>query len=721
VWQNSVDSLEDGLQYFHTSNDARQFVERYMRPVISILLEQIPHKTGITERGCVEASLKFCLQIIEEDIKTKVGVDDNGNNSVRTVNNIRDDTNEHNNDLLETCNVIDVLAMIFSKKRPYYKGSKMSGWNNNMNGLPNVRTDLINKFTSHGMFGILAIYLNARAGRNEFPALDVVHEIVVAADDAMENLKRQDSNHSNDNRTHIENDLINVCKAVMKHLVSSSENYLKNQGNNILANVRCTLQYFFDNIFDWRREDTNKFYEFCRGFAFKLICSQSLPLKLFGWETITDLIETAQKEYRPPPKSYIVSGAGTPYVNGVYHFAADLATDGYVSLRSDLRYEHYAPIDNEEKDKGSDQNQNLKKITLFRCTMRSQQKWWFLSHADEQNPGTDKDFDYYQHKSKKHEEDLPSCLGWTIAKGADPPPKLQPKGILVPPGEEFNTMEHQMAQWAISSKIIEVVLGSSIHREIVLRSTPLIQFLADMCTKNDYDELAAKASNVGPNAYCLQASHLTLAWNTCKSKLDAAASAAVYQLLVSILPSLPDSLAIHLLETIHHSLQDENGGDYLYEVAEFCSVLAIGTVDSNIDGSYMYSDEVRARLLRLLWSVITHPEAHNLKCYHNIKFYITQELQVEPMGTMQRESFLQLCKQELITNSSRTQIDENVALRTVNLTHFVLESCPLEQSAQLVFANNGELATLLFNELIGYLNRRSHIDTTTMTVRKVCV
>ena len=45
-----------------------------------------------------------------------------------------------------------------------------------------------------------------------------------------------------------------------------------------------------------------------------------------------------------------------------------------------------------------------KDLTLFRCTMRSQQKWWFLSEADEEQLGTDRDIDYYQYKSKEDEE-----------------------------------------------------------------------------------------------------------------------------------------------------------------------------------------------------------------------------------------------------------------------------------------------------------------------------
>ena len=44
--------------------------------------------------------------------------------------------------------------------------------------------------------------------------------------------------------------------------------------------------------------------------------------------------------------------------------------------------------------------------------MRTQHKWWFLSEANEEQPGTDKDIDYYLIKSKAHEEtSQPLCGG----------------------------------------------------------------------------------------------------------------------------------------------------------------------------------------------------------------------------------------------------------------------------------------------------------------------
>jgi len=139
---------------------------------------------------------------------------------------------------------------------------------------------------------------------------------------------------------------------------------------------------------------------FCRDSAYKLITLQSLLLKLYGWDTIADLIDAAQEVYCPPLKCFVVLGAGTGFVDGLYMFAANLTGDGYVVSWSEIRYECNVPI---VMKKDADGKVKKKKITLFWCTMRSQQKWWFLSEVDEHQPGTDKDFDFYQHKAKKDE------------------------------------------------------------------------------------------------------------------------------------------------------------------------------------------------------------------------------------------------------------------------------------------------------------------------------
>ena len=103
--------------------------------------------------------------------------------------------------------------------------------------------------------------------------------------------------------------------------------------------------------------------------------------------------------------------------------------------------------------------------------MRSHQKWWFLSEADEEEPGTDRDIDYYYYKAKDYEEAYPPPEGWVACRKAsvDPPPLMEAQGVLVAPGAEFDTLEHQLVKWAIE------------HREVVSRSTVLIKFLAAIC------------------------------------------------------------------------------------------------------------------------------------------------------------------------------------------------------------------------------------------------
>jgi hypothetical protein len=79
---------------------------------------------------------------------------------------------------------------------------------------------------------------------------------------------------------------------------------------------------------------------------------------------------------------------------------------------------------------------------------------------------------------------------------------------MVQPGEEHNTFGHRLAKWAIDNGIVELVLGDSLHREVVARSSPLINFLASMCERDALvDGIEGRAE---PNSYCLQDGHLGL-------------------------------------------------------------------------------------------------------------------------------------------------------------------------------------------------------------------
>merc|ERR1719253_74664 len=200
------------------------------------------------------------------------------------------------------------------------------------------------------------------------------------------------------------------------------------------------------------------------------------------------------------------------------------------------------------------------------------------------------------------------------------------------------------------------------------------------------------------SAYCLQASHLLLAWRTCTSKADAAVSAQIYQLLVSILPSLPPALAIPLIEAARASLDAptnlhgagggaldaagpssgsahdgegaSSGGDHFFEVSEFCRAIAEqmpadrgggadgrgGPRPPRLDASAVPSSTgesqgasaVREAVLSLQWAVLSHRRARTLKSYECIQRYVSVEIRRPDVTTgALRRQFLEHCREEI--------------------------------------------------------------------------
>jgi ubiquitin carboxyl-terminal hydrolase 9/24 len=673
IWKRAVESLDAANTFFAISADARTFVERYISQMINILVDQVPSKIGQLERNCVTDSLLLATKIVAQDLQIQA---------------------ERGGE----CVFLSTLSLCFNRTKAFYRGAKAS-WNmNQLQGLPDVRMRVVERFRMSAGFAALERYLLSHIGLPTFPKLDILHHVLQAIGDAA--LERTAE------ATAVEEDAILVGNAVMQYVGTLSDDDLKKMPSDQLTLIQRDLQHIFDILISTRRSSTYEFYQFWRSLVLKLISSQSLPLRLFGWEQVGDLID-ACADHRPPPRMFVVSGAGCPFVNGEYHFSAGTTPDGYAKPGGEIFFTHVVP------DKPEFADQVGKKLTLFRCTMRSQQKWWFLSDADEEQPGTDRDVDYYQHKSEEHEEAYPAPEGWITCRtaGVDPPPTLKSQGVLVPDGQEFNTLEHQLAKWAIENEIVEQVLGdTTIHREVVARSTVLITFLASMCRRGQPSSLIGDGAE--PNKYCLQASHLVFAWKTCTRKADAAVSTQVYKLLVSILPLCPTHLAIPLLEAVRASLGQTNEKRHLLpEVGEFCSVLATGSVsDTKVNaGNILLSDEVREEVLNLLWSVLTHPDASSLKSYDSIKQYVTHELRVEPKGSEHRESFLRSCIIALSANAGSRgdlPVDEVQALRMVKLTHFVLEACPRGQAESIAIDNSAALPRLVFHELTAYLERR---------------
>eukprot|EP00804_Cyclotella_cryptica_P003556 CCRYP_002177-RC/>CCRYP_002177-RC protein AED:0.09 eAED:0.09 QI:151/1/1/1/0.8/0.83/6/655/3175 len=843
VWTKAVESLECARRYLqpppqstpdaiknYSCPAARSFADSRMNTIISILLEQQPAKIGPQERECVEKSVRCALTIVRDDLERLAQA-------------------SHAPDGIDVCSTLPVLHHILHKKKIYYRGAKAQ-WSSNPAASPDVRNQMISTFKRLRGFTFLGIYLKERALLTQphstqqnshhahqqqqqqqpppnlvttpvFPPLDTLQIILEALkecvplpyeqqrvnyDNNSANNNNNNNNSNNNNKNlnmkesadeEAKHDILLITTSIMSHLLHLDEETLKRLSPDAIRGITYHLQRIYERLALSDPPAIYDYYAFSRSLVLKLITSSSLPLKLLGWTALEEIIE-ASGEKRPPPKCYLVKGAGLDFINGIYEFdPKKIGEGGWIRNGVDVSYIRRIPEEefhdcvdpaaaaSAAASSSTSSAVNVvvgggggtvvvggggavggassattpttttasaiptegagKTLTLFRCTMRSQQKWWFISEADEDQPGTDKDIDYYQHKSKPQEESLPSISGWaTCRAGVDPPPTLKPMGLMVPPGEEENTLECVLAKWAIENGVIELVLGDSIHREIVARSTALIKFLASMCKDDsmegeDGSMVVASSSpmhteKVPNERYCLKLSHLLLAWKTCTSKTDAAVSAEIYNLLVSILPSLPEDLAVPLIQAIRSEV--DKGNHNFFEVSEFgCAIANMseshsnknsGGGNSNNNNNAEYPNpisvrsQVREEILSLQWAILTHEDAWTLKSYDAIKKYVSSEIRrVEPVANEMRNRFLLHCREILSRNSGgeSSTINETHALYMVQLTRFVLESYPRDRTDAVLVISDGEdersssLADLLLMELTAYLNRRRTIPT----------
>lgn len=106
--------------------------------------------------------------------------------------------------------------------------------------------------------------------------------------------------------------------------------------------------------------------------------------------------------------------------------------------------------------------------------MRSKVKWWFISEADKQQPGTEKDVDYYQHRSTIDQEREPPTQGWQTCSNADspsqdPPPVLVRLEPMLAEGESVEDLfVTKLVKWVNDENLLGQVFCSSGHREVKL-------------------------------------------------------------------------------------------------------------------------------------------------------------------------------------------------------------------------------------------------------------
>lgn len=366
---------------------------------------------------------------------------------------------------------------------------------------------------------------------------------------------------------------------IMDRLLSLPDELLKKENTDIIGNLINIVGAIHGNLSTASNKNyrfQEPFYQFWFKMILKFMNSSSLVIKLFGWEQINEMIVEI-KGIRPLPGSFTVEGAGTEYLNGVYNSTT-----------------RNPEADNFQYTKVSAQP-GIPLLTLFRCTMRNTKaKWWFISQADLEKPGTDKDIDYYLHKSSPDDEREPPAFGWTRNNpgmnliGVDPAPVLKRGNVILPKGYTREMcIDMKFLDWTAAENILSLVFTSSVHRETVSRTLKYLLFLAE------YEALSID--------------HLRLIWKSGIHSSDHDVMEEIFHILVQLTPFLNAPQFSFLMDL---ALENMKNDDLFPKVMRF--VEKFSSEDYKY-ASAIHAPEMQEKFLSLLWIIYMHPETESLK------------------------------------------------------------------------------------------------------------
>lgn len=584
-WRPAADALEAAAAHYRTGAAARRFAASGAAPgkIVAAFLQQDAARLGPRERACVRAALLAAVRVVQVALLELM--------TPTTTEQLQ----QQQQPTAKECGrlIASVLAPILDRNQLYYKGRR-SAWRGGLAGQqaqqpagqPQVRLQAIASFREMGGWVLLRQFFDEHQLAPEDVSVELAQNLAPlweALDDDGGGTKEAFA-----------------WSVIHRCLLEPPVDYWKVDSwkGDALKGLNRTVtafRLFFDALASTERwESTARFYSVWRSLCFeKWIPSQKPPLMVFGWEQVGELLQGV-RAHRPPPQQIIVRDAGVPVVCGLYRFAGTATAQGYADRGKEIKFVREIPAGEEGAGK---------KLTIFRCTLRSLQKWWFLSEADAENPGTDRDTDYYKRKSDDENSACPPPCGWITcpnAAGMDPPPKLRAEGLVVPKGQEKNTLEDQLAAWVYEKNIVELVLGARTTRPVEIElSKALLQFVI----RRD----------------CFQKSHLDLAWETIVAKAGTEWSRELCRLIAALLPlcsaELSDFFVQKVRLTLQQSIQDGSiESNALRAVAEFCSAVAPQVDPDNVlEGKAPKLPEpVRKEITELIGNVASLPESKGL-------------------------------------------------------------------------------------------------------------
>jgi ubiquitin carboxyl-terminal hydrolase 9/24 len=550
--------------------------------------------------------------------------------------------------------MISCLAKIFDYfGSPYYCGEKIHF--THQPGYAEVRKRLLLQFYAAGQFEPLFKSIQVANSENSSWVGSSCFKIFLAA---LEEVTDPTSSAPS-NSLGVVRDCLLIAKEVLFDL---SDEQLKKDVSERANCMSEVLKYVdkMQNSFGLRELDM-----FGLNYSLKMVQSGSLPLKLFGWEQISEYVKDAIYN-RPIAQSYIVSGAGTSFVNGEY-------------IMED-------PFKYVKQPKGGEPL-----LTLFRCLMTNyRQQCWFISKADPNKPGgSSYDIDYYYHRPKKNEEREPPANGWTMIlptsstpNGASPAPTLARKGLYLGDEPKENYLYCTLAPWVIRNDVLSLVFGSgnSAHKEVVVRIVKLIEYLAE--TDN------------------LTQDHLKLIWKASLAERESVLLEEIQSLLVVTSCALTEKKFLYLIDLALETTRSNDSAMY-QTVASL--VEKYSTMVFQPASGMAISSTCTFKLLSLVWEIYKNPNFSSYKNTQVIQELLSKCLSMDNGVDFACQSIDDCLQNIALFYSNVDKSDEDSIVQSISTLQFLISRkevlCPNGTAAKLNDLTNLGFEGIIMNEI----------------------
>ena len=348
------------------------------------------------------------------------------------------------------CKTLTILAVIFDEVTGYQDTGKF---------------DLIENFASAGGLRYLEDYLKRRIATPSFLQPDAMYAILNMTAAAVEG--------NGEIRLARVNGL---PEAFMSHLLHLEDEHLLRLGDDSIDICKRLNAIILHRS---AYPEMSEYFSLQRKFVFRLISSTALPLKLLGYTQLQKLTEISTKSF-PPPRAYLVQGAGIDDINGKYEFDFDYEglVDGFIPCDALIAYIRKMPTSQGETSDAKEEEEKMPRLWKdSSCSFL-----WHIAYKDE------------MYSSFSQDELAPSseCPWLSLKEDSSRVPitlTAIKSSLVVPEGKEFWTLEHDFWDWIQDKRVLDVIADdtcsiiSDVQQESIKAGRLLLCFIELMLSR----------------------------------------------------------------------------------------------------------------------------------------------------------------------------------------------------------------------------------------------